>query len=196
MAFNSGLIEPQVHDALAMRSAAAPLLQLALMDARNRTLGWLSAFDGLVLSGSFDGFDPPFWLAAQAAWYQEYWIARHVQRARGDAADALAPRLASLLPQADAWFDPQTSTRAERWQAGGPDATVVRQYLAEGNAQSLFSAASAIATVQRKCGEAISGSETAARLDRLAAVVAAAQERARAAAAAAATDSPGPITQD
>jgi len=131
MAFNSGLIEPQVHDALAMRSAGAPLLQLALMDARNRTLGWLSAFDGLALTGPFDGFDPPHWLAAHAAWYQEYWIARHVQRARGEAADAAAPRLASVLPGADAWFDPKASTRAARWQSGQPDATVVRQYMAD-----------------------------------------------------------------
>jgi len=131
MAFNTGLIEPQVHDALAMRSAGAALLQLALMDARNRTLGWLTAFDGLALAGPFDGFDPPQWLAAQAAWYQEFWIARHVQRARGDAADPAAPRLASVLPQADGWFDPQATTRAQRWSAGGPGAAVVRQFLAD-----------------------------------------------------------------
>lgn len=131
MAFNSGLIEPQVHDALAMRGAGASLLQLALMDARNRTLGWLSAFDGLDLPGPFDGFDPPQWLAAQAAWYQEYWIARHVQRARGPEADATAPRLPSQWPQADEWFSPVVSTRADRWCADRPDAAVVRQYLAD-----------------------------------------------------------------
>ncbi|OYU99784.1 MAG: hypothetical protein CFE45_11640, partial [Burkholderiales bacterium PBB5] len=39
--------------------------------------------------------------------------------------------LAAGRPQADAWFDPQASTRAERWQAGGADTAVVRQYLAD-----------------------------------------------------------------
>ena len=72
MTITAGLIDAQVHDALAMRQAPAPLLQLALMDARNRTLGWLSAFDGLQFHSAFDGFDPPWWLAGQTGWYQEY----------------------------------------------------------------------------------------------------------------------------
>ncbi len=131
MRMATGLIDAQVHDALAMRHAPASLLQLALMDARNRTLGWLSAFDGLQFHGSFDGFDPPWWLAGQAGWYQEYWVARHVQRGRGEAADPGGLRLASVHPEADAWFDPAASARAQRWQQGGPDAEVLRQYLAD-----------------------------------------------------------------
>jgi formylglycine-generating enzyme required for sulfatase activity len=131
MTMASGLIDVQVHDALAMRRAPASLLQLALMDARNRTLGWLSAFDGLQLHGSFDGFDPPWWLAGQAGWYQEYWVARHVQRGRGEAADPGGLRLASVHSQADAWFDPAASQRARRWQQAGPPVDVLRQYLAD-----------------------------------------------------------------
>ncbi len=127
----AGLIDAQVHDAVAMRRAPAPLLQLALMDARNRTLGWLAAFDGMQFNTGFDGFDPPWWLAGQAAWFQEYWVARHVQRSRGEAADPQGLRLASVLPQADAWFDPQASSRAQRWQQAGPDALVLHQYLAD-----------------------------------------------------------------
>ncbi len=131
MTLGAGFIDAQVHDALAMRHAPASLLQLALMDARNRTLGWLSAFDGLDFHTSFDGFDPPWWLAGQAGWYQEYWVARHVQRGRGEAADPGGLRLASVHNQADAWFDPAASQRAQRWQQAGPDAEVLRQYLAD-----------------------------------------------------------------
>ena len=131
MSLAAGFINAQVHDALAMRQAPASLLQLALMDARNRTLGWLAAFDGLQFPAGFDGFDPPWWLAGQAGWYQEYWVARHVQRARGEAADAGGLRLASVHRQADAWFDPAASGRAQRWQQPGPDAAVLRQYLAD-----------------------------------------------------------------
>ena len=131
MTMTTGLIDAQVHDALAMRHAPAPLLQLALMDARNRTLGWLSAFDGLQFHTAFDGFDPPWWLAGQAAWYQEYWVARHVQRSRGEAADPGGLRLASRHDQADAWFDPSASERNRRWLQGGPEPAELHQYLAD-----------------------------------------------------------------
>jgi hypothetical protein len=63
------------------------------------------------------------WLAGHAGWYQERWIARHVQRARGEHAAADALRLASVEPAADAWFE-----------TGGhqpPDADTVRRYLAD-----------------------------------------------------------------
>ena len=130
-ALATGLISAQVHDAAAMRCAPASLLQLALMDARNRTLGWLSAFEGLQFATAFDGFDPPWWLAGQAAWLQEYWVARHLQRGRGEAADPGGPRLASMHPQADVWFDPTGRDRAARWHNGGPDDATLRQYMAD-----------------------------------------------------------------
>ena len=125
-----GLIDARVQDAQAMRQAGAGLLSLALMDARTRTLGWLAAFDGLPLPAALDGFDPPWWLAGQAAWFQEYWIARHVQRSRGEAADPGGPRLASVEPRADAWFDPLASHRAQRWQQTPPAAADLQAYLA------------------------------------------------------------------
>ena len=123
------LIDAAVHDAQAMRRAGPDLLSLALMDARNRTLGWLAAFDGLQWAGSFDAFDPPWWLAGQAGWFQEHWIARFVQRGRGEAADPLAPRLPSVEPRADAWFAPQASRRQQRWQTLPPDRPALLGYL-------------------------------------------------------------------
>ncbi len=123
------LINAVVHDAQAMRRAGRDLLSLALMDARNRTLGWLAAFDGLQWAGSFDAFDPPWWLAGQAGWYQEHWIARFVQRRRGERADPLLPRLPSIEARADAWFSPRCSTRLQRWQCEPPDAASLQAYL-------------------------------------------------------------------
>ena len=125
------LIDAAVRDAQAMRSAGPDLLGLALMDARNRTLGWLTAFEGLRWAGELAGFDPPGWLAGQAGWFQERWIARFVQRARGAAADPGVPRLPSLEPRADAWFDPDASTRSQRWLAGAlPAPAELQGYLA------------------------------------------------------------------
>jgi iron(II)-dependent oxidoreductase len=131
MPLATGLIDAQVHDAAAMRCAPAPLLQLALMDARNRTLGWLSAFDGLQFSSAFDGFDPPWWLAGHAGWMQEWWVARNLQRGRGEASDPAATRLPSVLTQADALFDPARTSRHKRWLVNAPADSVLRQYLAD-----------------------------------------------------------------
>ena len=57
MAGMLSLINPAVHDAAAMRRAGPDLLSLALMDARSRTLGWLSAFEGLHWPEPIAGFE-------------------------------------------------------------------------------------------------------------------------------------------
>ena len=126
----TGFIQTSVHDGLAMRSADAGLLSLALMDARNRTLGWLAAFEGLHAVQALAGFNPPWWLAGQAGWFQEHWISRHVQRGRGAAADPSGPRLASIEPRADAWFSPAHSKPAQRWQQAAPQQGELLAYLA------------------------------------------------------------------
>ncbi len=124
------LIDPLVHDGPAMRGAGADRLSLALMDARSRTLAWLTAFEDLALEPPADELEPPLWLIGHAAWYQEYWIARHLQRSRGPAADAAAVRLPSVLAQADALFDPQVGGRRGRWRRELPSADELRDYLA------------------------------------------------------------------
>ncbi len=130
MPSTAALINPAVHDAQAMRGAGASLLSLALMDARNRTLAWLAVFDGADVQALRPEFDPPVWLAGSAGWFQERWVARHVRRGRGAAsATDPGPRLASIEPRADAWFDPQAARRAQRW-ADAPSAEAVRGYLA------------------------------------------------------------------
>ena len=59
---------------------------------------------------------------------------RNVQRARGERADPTRPRLASILPDADAWYDPATVDRPRRRElAGGelPDLQATRAYLVD-----------------------------------------------------------------
>ena len=98
-----------------LRRAGKGLLSLALMDARNRTLRWLAMFedappDRLAVAPSA-GVEPPVWRFGHIAWFQERWIARNVHRQRGAEADPTAPRLASILPGADAWYDPALCPR-------------------------------------------------------------------------------------
>ncbi|WP_119287740.1 SUMF1/EgtB/PvdO family nonheme iron enzyme [Azohydromonas sediminis] len=114
-----------------LRHGSAQALSLALMRARNRTLQWLAAFEdaGALRLVEVDRFSPPAWLGGHAGWFQEWWIARHVQRGRGDAADAQSLRLASIEPDADRWWHPQASTRAERWAMDLPLDEALRAWL-------------------------------------------------------------------
>jgi gamma-glutamyl hercynylcysteine S-oxide synthase len=125
----SAYLSPAVNDAPRMRSGGADWLSLALMDARTRTLGWLSVFEGLQLSGRLERLDPPLWVIGHAAWFQEYWIARHLQRARGAAADPSALRLPSMSRAADGWYSPQSVRRADRWTTALPEGATLRDYL-------------------------------------------------------------------
>ena len=135
---------PHLDHAL-LRSAGKDLLSLALIDARNQTLRWAAALEGardgqaLVLPGDLSPMnavelDPPLWSFGHIAWFQEYWIARNVQRARGEAADPTYPRHASILPHADRWYDPALVPRSRRRAlvAGDlPDMQETRQYLVD-----------------------------------------------------------------
>lgn len=124
---------PSVGDPGQARSGNADWLSLALIDARNRTLGWLAWFEEVgLLHGGVGHEAVPLTLAGRAGWFQEFWIARHVQRHLGEAADVRAPRLASVEPMADAWFAPAPGLApgAAPPVAGDPAATV-RGYLAD-----------------------------------------------------------------
>jgi iron(II)-dependent oxidoreductase len=106
-----------IHDAFAMRRAGRELLSLALIDARNRTLRWLSAFKGANVEALRGECDPPLWLVGHVAWFQESAIARNL-------------RLASIEPRADGWFDPTISTREQRWRDTDVNDAHLRDYLA------------------------------------------------------------------
>lgn len=112
-----------------MRRAGRELLSLAFIDARNRTLRWLSVFAGANVAAARAEFDPPLWLVGHVAWFQECAIARNVQRARGGQG-ARAATLASIDPRADAWFDPSVSSREQRWRDTDVSDAHLRDYLA------------------------------------------------------------------
>lgn len=122
-------------DSPRIRRAGKELLSLALMDARNHLLRWIGAFEPLLAAAERPlapqpDLDPPLWLLGHAGWFQEYWLARNVQRARGEACNPTQARLASIEPQADRWFDPAATAPAQRWQLGLPDLLALKQYLA------------------------------------------------------------------
>jgi ergothioneine biosynthesis protein EgtB len=132
-------------DAGPLRSAGKELLSLALIEARNHTLRWAAALEtadegrALVLGEDLPPavvaeLDPPLWTFGHIAWFQERWIARNVQRARGEAADPAQPRLASVVAEADRWYDPDSLDReGRRALAAGelPDLQSTRSYLVE-----------------------------------------------------------------
>jgi len=105
-----------------MRRASRDLLSLALLDARNATLRWLAVFESAEPAEA-DIAPSPFWLAGQAAWLQERWIARNVQWRRGPRCDPTQPPLASVAAEADAWWE----SPAHR----PPSPGTLRAYLAE-----------------------------------------------------------------
>jgi ergothioneine biosynthesis protein EgtB len=125
-----GAPDQAIADPERMRHAGRDLLSLALIDARNRTLRWLAAFDGAQLSPQ-SLFDPPLWLAAQGGWFQDAWIGRNTQRLRGPACNAQPTRLAPAAGWADAAFDPSRGSRAERWATPLPEPEDVRGWLAD-----------------------------------------------------------------
>ncbi len=120
---------------LAMRHAGRDLLSLALIDARNRTLRLLAAFEtaGRLTTphGSTHLDGTPLWWIGHLGWNQETWIARNVQRQRGRRCDARGVRLASIEPKADVWWDPRMRLPVERHAHDLPGAAQVRQYLAD-----------------------------------------------------------------
>ena len=107
-----------LDDPFAIRTAGRDLLSLALIDARNHLLALLA----------LDGSPPALRLAAHAGWHQEVWIARHVQRQRGEACDPQAPRLPGIAPAMDRWLAAGDAPPAE---FAPPSPAVLRAYLEE-----------------------------------------------------------------
>jgi iron(II)-dependent oxidoreductase len=124
---------PDQIDSPGMRAAGRELLSLALMDARNHTLNLLTHHEQAAADPppgpSQDGWEPALWLAGHTGWFAEYWIGRNTQRALGPRCPAEPLRLASVEPQADAWWHPALVPLAQRGQPGLPDAGATRAWL-------------------------------------------------------------------
>jgi gamma-glutamyl hercynylcysteine S-oxide synthase len=119
-----------------MRRAGKELLSLALMDSRNHTLRWIGAYESALADASLrvpalPELNPPLWELGHIGWFQEYWIARNVQRLRGAACDPTQARLASVLPHADRWYDSSAVAHDTRWQLDLPDLQQTKEYLVQ-----------------------------------------------------------------
>lgn len=120
-----------------MRCAGRELLSVALMDARNHSLHLASQLAGADAAvrptGAGIDVDVPCpslaWELGHIGWFQEWWIARNMQRARGRRCDPAATRLPSLEPSADRWWDDARVAPHERRALALPDLDTLRTYL-------------------------------------------------------------------
>ena len=117
-----------------MRAAGRDLLSLALMDARNHTLQLFGQYQNALEAVDFKvpqlaTLNPPLWELGHVGWFQEWWIGRNMQRARGRRCEPEHARLASIEPHADAWWDSAHVAHHTRWSLALPDVASCRAYL-------------------------------------------------------------------
>jgi iron(II)-dependent oxidoreductase len=129
-------IDTPVTDAARLRNAGRDVLSLALIDARNHLLRVFAVCEeALAVSDMavprMPEIDPPLWALGHVGWFQEFWIARNVQRQRGERCDPSAPKLASIEPHADRWYDPSNVPHETRWQLDLPALAATKLYLLE-----------------------------------------------------------------
>ena len=101
-----------------MRQVNILTLSKALQQVRDHTLNSFECYlnaDKLVIPLK-TGLNLPVWELGHVAWFQEYWIARNLQRSQGLACDLLHLRKASLLKEADVWFDSAKVPHSARWE--------------------------------------------------------------------------------
>ena len=121
-------------DSPLMRSAGKDLLALALMDARNHTLYLFAQYQNALETTNYvvpRGLDvnPPLWELGHIGWFQEWWVARNMQRSLGTRCEPDHTRLASIEPHADRWWDSTHVIHDTRWALDLPDANHIRAYL-------------------------------------------------------------------
>ena len=117
-----------------MRSGGKELLSLALMDARNHTLHLFAQYQNTLEAVNYvvpqlATVNPPLWELGHIGWFQEWWIARNMQRALGTRCEPAHTRLASIEPNADRWWDSTHVPHSTRWQLDLPNTNNIRAYL-------------------------------------------------------------------
>ena len=121
-------------DSPLIRGGGKDLLSLALMDARNHTLHLFAQYQRVLEAQNFVvpqlmTVNPPLWELGHIGWFQEWWIARNMQHARGARCDPDHARLASIEQHADRWWDSTRIAHSTRWALDLPDANNTRAYL-------------------------------------------------------------------
>lgn len=130
-----------IEAATAARGGGRDVLATAMRGSRATTLALLDAYiaalgEPLAVPYSVQ-LNPPLWEIGHVAWFQDYWIARSLQRERGVASDPDHLRPAGRLPQADALYNSSCVAHATRWTLPLPDLAATRAYLAESLAETL-----------------------------------------------------------
>lgn len=123
--------------AFSARRADAATLAALLSDARQQTLATFAAYEAALgssdLAVPYSGqLNPPRWELGHIGWFQEWWLRRFDDRARGAAADPDAARRPPRRAGADAWFDSSRVPHRERWRLPLPSADQLRDELARG----------------------------------------------------------------
>ena len=121
-------------DSPLMRGSGKALLSVALMDARNHTLHLFAQYQNALESTGYVvpqglAVNPPLWELGHIGWFQEWWIARNMQRALGARCEPDHTRLASIEPNADRWWDSTHVVHDTRWALDLPAANNIRTYL-------------------------------------------------------------------
>jgi len=134
MTFASSPATSASIDSPAMHHAGRDVLSLALMDARNHTLHLLTQIESALESTQLvvpqrPELNPPFWTLGHIGWFQEWWVARNLQRHRGRSADPQASRLGSIEPRSDHWWNPGTTPPLSRWTLDLPTPAAIKAYL-------------------------------------------------------------------
>ena len=123
-------------DSPLIRGGGKELLSLALMDARNHTLHLFAQYQKTLEAVGYvvpqlPTVNPPLWELGHIGWFQEWWIARNMQRTLGTRCEPAHTRLASIEPNADRWWDSTHVAHNTRWALDLPNADSIRAYLLE-----------------------------------------------------------------
>lgn len=115
------------------RCANAQQLAHLLRASRTRTLALLDAYEAALGPRlpvpQWPTLNPSLWELGHVAWYQEYWVGRNQQRARGTGCDPLHARTPSRTLNADALYDSGQVAHSTRWSLALPDLTAIRTCL-------------------------------------------------------------------
>ncbi|HMO47051.1 MAG TPA: selenoneine synthase SenA [Rubrivivax sp.] len=128
-----------MHDASLTRAAldarrgAPQTLAEALAASRADTLATFAAYEqalpGLQVPLRAE-LNPPLWELGHIGWFQEFWIARNPECARGERADPDIERRAPRRAGADALYNSSRVPHDSRWQLPLPAAAATRDDLA------------------------------------------------------------------
>ncbi len=124
-----------------LRHGPPSAVRAALLAARERTLRLAEDYRAALGSAPrlpcAEELNPPLWELGHVAWFQEWWIDRNPQRARGPRADPALARGPSLLPASDGWYDSSRVAHGTRWELPLPAAAGTLEYLERTLARTL-----------------------------------------------------------